>query len=128
MTIGRELKPIRTGATLHTKCITNGPLSLHTYYKLFVRVYGGKSDEDINVHNEHTATKLKMVSLYNLMLHPFKHRGHCVVMDSACMGDAMCQVGRAEWGINRIPVIVPLTAPLFGLYYSEGHILIKNWT
>jgi hypothetical protein len=45
---------------------------------------GGKSDdEDINTHNEHTATKLKMVSLYDLMLHPFKHKGHCVVMDSA---------------------------------------------
>jgi hypothetical protein len=66
-------------------------------FKLFARVYGGKSDQDINVHNEHTATKLKVVSLYNLMLHPFKHRGYCVVMDSAYMGDAMCQVGQAEW-------------------------------
>jgi hypothetical protein len=70
MTIGPEPKPIQTGAKLHTVCVTNGPLST---YKLFARVYGGKSDEDINVHNEHTATKLKMVSLYNLMLHPFKH-------------------------------------------------------
>jgi hypothetical protein len=67
MTIGPEPKLIRTGATLHTVCITNG--SLHTY-NLFDRVYGGKSDRDINVHNEHTSTKLKMVSLYNLMLHP----------------------------------------------------------
>jgi hypothetical protein len=50
MTIGPEPKPIQTGATLHTACITNGPL--HTY-KLFARVYGGKSNEDINVHNEH---------------------------------------------------------------------------
>jgi hypothetical protein len=56
-------------------------------------VYGGKGDEDINVHNEHTATKLKMVSLYDLMLDPFKGGGHCDVMDSAYMGDAMCQVG-----------------------------------
>jgi hypothetical protein len=102
MTIGPEPKPIRTGATLHTVCITNGPL--HTY-KLFARVYGGKGDEDINVHNEHTATKLKMVSLYNLMLHPFKHKGHCVVMDSAYMGDAMCQVGRAEWGMNMVGTV-----------------------
>jgi hypothetical protein len=45
-------------------------------------------------------TKLKMVSLYNLMLESFKHKGHCVVMDSAYMGDAMCQVGREEWKIN----------------------------
>jgi hypothetical protein len=90
MTIGPEPEPIRTGATLHTVCITNG--LLHTY-KLFARVYGGKSDEDTNTHNEHTATKLKMVSLYNLMLHPFMQERHCVVMDSAYMGDAMVQVG-----------------------------------
>jgi hypothetical protein len=57
-------------------------------------VYGGKDDEDINVHNPHTVTKLKMVSLYNFMLESFKDKGHCVVMDSAYyMGDAMCQVG-----------------------------------
>ena len=99
MTIGPEPKPIRTGATLHTVCITEGPLST---YKLFARVYGGKSDQDINVHNVHTVTKLKMVSLYNFMLESFKHKGHCVVMDSAYMGDAMCQVGREEWGINMV--------------------------
>jgi hypothetical protein len=67
MTIGPEPKPIRTGATLHTVCITNGSLST---YKLFARVYGGKGNQDINVHHEHTETKLKMVSLYSLMLHP----------------------------------------------------------
>jgi hypothetical protein len=77
--------------------ITNGPLST---YKLFARVYGGKGNEDINIHNELTATKLKMVSLYDFMLDPFKAVGHCVVMDSAYMGDAMCQVGWAEWSIN----------------------------
>jgi hypothetical protein len=80
MTIGPEPKPIRTGATLHTVCITNGPLST---YKLFARTYGGKGDKDINRHNPHTVTKLKMVSLYDFMLYPFKHNGHCVVMDSA---------------------------------------------
>jgi hypothetical protein len=65
-------------------------------------VYGGKSDDDINVHNKNTITKLKMVSLYDFMLESFKHKGHCVVMDSAYMGDAMCQVGREEWGINMV--------------------------
>jgi hypothetical protein len=67
MTIGPEPKPIQTGATLHTVCITNGPLSL--------------------------------------MLHPFKGVGHYVVMDSACMGDAMCQVGRAKWGVNMVGTV-----------------------
>jgi hypothetical protein len=43
-----------------------------------------------------------MVSLYDFMLDPFKHNGHCVVMDSAYMSDAMCQVGREEWKINMV--------------------------
>jgi hypothetical protein len=72
MTIGPEPTPIRTGATLHTVCVTHGPLSTN---KLFARVYGGKYDEDIDRHNKNTVTKL--------MLDPFKHNGHCVVMDSA---------------------------------------------
>ena len=37
MTVGPEPKPIRTGATLHSLCITHGPLRA---FKLFVRVYG----------------------------------------------------------------------------------------
>jgi hypothetical protein len=60
MTIGPEPKPIQTGATLHTVCVTRGPLST---YKLFARVYGGKYNEDIDRHNINTVTKLKMVSL-----------------------------------------------------------------
>jgi hypothetical protein len=80
MTIGPEPKTIRTGATLHTVCINNGPLST---YKLFAGVYGGKSDQDISKHSKNTVTKLKMVSLYDFMLELFEHKGHCVVMDSA---------------------------------------------
>jgi hypothetical protein len=30
--------------------------------------------------------------------------------------------------VNRIPAMVSLAALYFGLYYFEGHILIKNWT
>ena len=37
MTMGPEPKPIRTGATLHTLCVTKGALRT---YKLFVRAYG----------------------------------------------------------------------------------------
>ena len=40
--------------------------------------------------------------LYDFMLHPFKGKGHCVVIDSAYMGDAMCQVGQEVWGINMV--------------------------
>jgi hypothetical protein len=102
MTVGPEPKPIRTGATLHTVCVTEGPLST---YKLFARTYGGKTDEDMNKRNEHTVTKLKMVSLYDFILDPFKNKGHCVVMDSAYMSDAMCQVGREEWKINMVGTV-----------------------
>ena len=54
------------------------------------------------VHNRNNVAKLKMVSLYDFMLHSFKGKGHCVVIDSAYMGDAMCQVGQEVWGINMV--------------------------
>jgi hypothetical protein len=69
---------------------------------LFARVHGGKYNEDIDRHNKNTVNKLKMVSLYDFMLDPFKHNGHCVVIDSVYMSDAMCQVGRKEWKINMV--------------------------
>ena len=53
MMIGPEPKPIRTGATLHTLCVTKGPLA---GYKLFVQAYGGKSNEDLNKRTEHCST------------------------------------------------------------------------
>jgi hypothetical protein len=82
MTIGPEPKPIQTRATLHTVCITQGPLST---YKLFARVYGGKGDGDINVQNEHTATKLKMASLYDLMLRPFNQAQRLLCCHGLCL-------------------------------------------
>jgi hypothetical protein len=60
-------------------------------------VVKGKADQDINGHNPHTVTKLKMVSLSDFMFDPFKHNGH-----SAYMSDDMCQVGREEWKINMV--------------------------
>ncbi|OEU06161.1 hypothetical protein FRACYDRAFT_256066 [Fragilariopsis cylindrus CCMP1102] len=99
MTIGPEPKPTRTGATtINTVCITTGRPST---YKLFARVYGGQFDEDI-IKEINNYGKYKMISLYDLMLDPYKHKGHCVVMDSAYMSDAMCQVGREEWKINMV--------------------------
>ena len=67
--------------------------------------YGGANDEDMDKHNPHTATKLKMISLYDLMLHPFKYIGCCVVMDSTYMGDVMAQVGREFWKINMVGTV-----------------------
>ena len=44
MTVGPEPKPICTGCTLYTLCVTHGPLAT---YKLFCRAFGGKTDEDL---------------------------------------------------------------------------------
>jgi hypothetical protein len=99
MTIGPDPKPIQTRATLHTACITKGPLAT---YKIFARVYGDEGDQDINRRNPHTTTRLKMVSFFDFMLHSFKGKEHCVVMDSAYMSDAMCLVGQYVWLFNFV--------------------------
>jgi len=99
MTIGPEPKPIRTGATLHTLCVTHGPLRT---FKLFARTYGGKYDADLDQQNVHTATLQKFVNLFDIMLDPFKNDGRCVTMDSAYMGDIMALIGRNEWKFNMV--------------------------
>ena len=43
-----------------------------------------------------------MGNLYNIMMNPFKGKGLCVTMDSACMGDIMALIGRHEWLINMV--------------------------
>ena len=45
MTVGPEPKPIRTGVTLHSLCVTHGPLKT---FNLFVRAYVGVSDMDLD--------------------------------------------------------------------------------
>ena len=99
ITIGPEPKPIRTGATLHSLCVTKGPLAT---YKLHVRVYGGKSDEDLDQTHHNTASTQKWVNLYSEMLDAFKGEGHGCTMDSAYMGDIMAQIGRHVWKFNFI--------------------------
>ena len=75
---------------VHTSCLLLGCMVVNIIRTL------------INIVSMYTVTKLKMVSLYDFMLDPFKHKGYCVVMDSAYMRDAMCQVGREEWKINMV--------------------------
>jgi hypothetical protein len=70
-------------------------------------VYGGEGDDDgINKRNQHTATHLKTVSLFDFMLESFKGKGHSVVMDSAYMSDAMCLVGRSVWLFNFVGTVI----------------------
>ena len=87
MTCGPKPKPIRTGATLYTLCVTHGPLST---YKVFAWVYGGAKDEDLsNKKHANTSNLQKWVNLYNIMLDSFKGKGLYVIMDSAYMNDIM---------------------------------------
>jgi hypothetical protein len=71
-------------------------------YKLHVRAYGGKSDEDLSQMCEHTGTVQKWINLLDNILDEYKGKGHCVTMDSAYMGDILTQVGHSEWKINMV--------------------------
>jgi hypothetical protein len=53
ITQGPEPKPIRTGATMHTVCVTDGLLAT---YKLHAQTFGGKTDEDLQSRHINVAT------------------------------------------------------------------------
>ena len=99
LTKGPEPKPIRTGATLHSMCVTKGPLST---YLLHVRVYGGKNDEDLNKVTGTVGTVQKFINLLEMFLGPFMGRGCIVTMDSAYMGELLAQVATKAWKVNVI--------------------------
>ncbi|KAL7536120.1 hypothetical protein ACHAXR_006945 [Thalassiosira sp. AJA248-18] len=99
ITIGPEPKPIRTGATIHSICVTHGDLKT---FRLHCRVYGGKHDEGLNHVHHNTANTQKWVNLYDEMLEEFKGRGMCMTMDSAYMGGVMGQIGREVWAMNFV--------------------------
>ena len=97
MTCEIEPKQIRTGCTFHSLCVTRGPLKT---FKIWVRAYSGKTDEDLNCINQNTEKMQKWINLYIIMLEPFKGAGKMVTMDSAYMGDIMLLVGHYEWKMN----------------------------
>ena len=100
MTIGPEPKPIRTGATLHSMCVTSGELAS---YMVHVRTYGGKHDGDLNRTTENTGTTQKFINLLEEFLDPwFVGRGCCVTMDSAYMGELLAMVATEAWKINVV--------------------------
>lgn len=95
-TIGPEPKPVRTGATLHTLCISKGSLQS---CELCAWTHGGKSDAELR----DPACESKMnICLCSKMLHRREGNGHCVCMDSACVSDGMALMGRKEWKINMV--------------------------
>jgi hypothetical protein len=101
ITIGPEPKPIRTGATLHSMCVTFGPLAS---FKLHVRVYGGREDEDMNKQNLNVAGSgnQKFINLLETFFADFMGRGHMATMDSAYMGELAALVGRQVWKLNMV--------------------------
>jgi hypothetical protein len=65
MTIGPEPKTIRTGATIHSLCVSKGDLA---GYKLHARTYGGESDESLCVKRNDTVTTQNFVTLLDNFL------------------------------------------------------------
>ena len=55
-------------------------------------MYGGKTDEDLNVTHCNTANMQKWVNIFDKLINEFKGDGHCVTMDSAYMRDIMEQI------------------------------------
>ena len=80
ITMWPEPKSIRTGATVHSMCVTFGPLAT---YMLKVRTYGGKTDEDLNKKSRNIGTVQKFVNLLDMFLDDFKGRGCHVTCDLA---------------------------------------------
>ena len=80
MTFVHEPKPIYTGATLHTLCITKGHLAI---FKLYAWVYCGTKDDDLDGIHDSISNLQKSVNLYDLILELFKGKGICVTMNSA---------------------------------------------
>ena len=89
MTVGPEPNPIRMSFTLRTPCVTKGLLAT---FKVYVRAYGGKTDDDLYHEMEHCATVQKWVNLFDQMLENFKGCRHVVTADSAHVGEIMCDV------------------------------------
>ena len=97
--IGPEPKPIRTGATIHSMCVTKGPLGT---YMLHVRVYGGKNDTDLRKITRTVGTQQVFIKLLEIFLRPFMGRGCCATMDSAYIGELLAQVATNAWKINVV--------------------------
>eukprot|EP00957_Ditylum_brightwellii_P142023 10820548-Ditylum_brightwellii.AAC.1 len=64
-----------------------------------------QNDEDLEVKYQNTASLQKWVNLYDIMLDNFKGEGHCVMMDSAYMGDIMALIGGHEWKNNMVGTV-----------------------
>jgi hypothetical protein len=96
---GPEPKPVHTSATMHTVCVTDGPLIT---YKLHAWTFGGKTGDDLQSKHANIMTTQKGVTLMSVILKEFKGNNYCVTLDSAYMGDIMVQIGCNEWRMNLV--------------------------
>ena len=69
ITQGPDPKPICTGATYHTTCITDRSLAM---YNLHARTFGGKMGDDLQSCHINTAMTQKWVNLISLLLNAIK--------------------------------------------------------
>ncbi len=99
ITHGLVPKPVCTCATMHTICVTDGPLAT---YKLHAWTFGSKTDEDLQSCHVNTVIMQKRMNLVSVLLDNFKGNGHCVMIDSAYMGDIMAQIDCKEWKLNMV--------------------------
>jgi len=115
--IGPEPKPIRTGATIHSMCVTKGPLKS---YMLHIRVYGGKTDSDIKKINPHVGSQQVFINLLEVFLEYYMGRGCTCTMDSAYMGELLAQVATKAWKMNVVGTTTSnRCGPDFALVKSE---------
>ena len=101
ITICPEPKPIRTGATLHSICVTFGPLST---YNLHVRVYDGREDEEMNKKTKNVKgnSKQKFINLLETFGADFMGRGHIATMNLGYIGELAAHVGQKVWKVNMV--------------------------
>ena len=64
MTRRPEPKPVQTGVTIHSLCVTSVPKRIN---KLFVWAYKRIIDGDLERTHQNTVTLQKQVNLYNIM-------------------------------------------------------------
>ena len=98
MTCEPEPKPICMRETLHTLCLTKGPLAT---FKLHARVYGGVKDDDLDDIHNNTSNLQKQVNLYNLIFESFKGKDRCMTIDMRVTLWHRLDVTN-KWHMNRI--------------------------
>ena len=110
MTVGPEPRLIRTRATMHLMCVTEGALAS---YMLHVGTYRSKHDKDLNRTTENTVTTQKVINLLEEILNPwFVRRGCCITMDSAYMGEPLAMVVTEAWKMNVLSTSSQIHAAL----------------